>query len=195
MTAAAAPDFGAFLAAWRRGLHRVGRAELAIAVAAFACVAALTAWQVVLRYVFSGSIWWAQEVSQLAMLVSYFLGIAYVHKANQDIVIHFVAQRLPARWRVPLYLAIQALIAVFCLTVAIEGLLLAPQQLRFRTYILSIPKFYSTLPLIVGSLSMAATAAWFGLAAWRRWRDSGGACELDRLEAELTILRETTGEA
>ena len=129
------------------------------------------------------------------MLVAYFLGIAYVCKANQDVVIHFVAKRLPARRQFPLYLLIQALVVAFCLTVAVQGLLLAPNQLRFRTYILNIPKFYSTLPLIVASLSMAATAAYFGVAAWRRWRDGPDRPGIAALEAELTILRETTGEA
>lgn len=195
MTAAGAAGSSAALATWRRGLYWVGRTELAISVAAFAIVAALTTWQVVLRYGFAGSIWWAQEVAQLAMLVSYFFGIAYVCKANQDVVIHFVAQRLPAHWQRPLYLAVQALIAAFCLVVAVVGLLLAPQQLRFKTYILNIPKFYSTLPLILASLSMAATAAYFGLAAWLRWRRDPDAPGLDALEAELTILHETTGEA
>ena len=76
----AAPGHGAGLAALQRGLAVLGRAELLISVAAFAFVAALTTWQVVLRYGFGGAIWWAQEVAQLAMLVSYFFGIAYVYQ-------------------------------------------------------------------------------------------------------------------
>ncbi len=198
MTAEAPHASSPALAALRRGLAWLGRAELLVAVAAFAGVAALTIWQVVLRYAFAGSIWWAQEVAQLAMLVAYFLGIAYVVKANQDIVVLFVAQRLPRRWQRGLYLAIQALIVAFCLLVAVQGLLLAPQQLRFRTYILNIPKFYSTLPLIAASLSMAATAAYYGLAARAVWRAAGapsGGDEIEPIEAKLTILRETTGEA
>ena len=140
------------------------------------------------------SIWWAQEVAQLGMLVSYFLGIADVVKANQDIVIGFIVQRLPRVWQRPLYLAIQALVGVFAIVVAAQGVALAPQQLAFKTYILDIPKFYATLPLILASVSMAATAAYFGIAAWMRWRDDPDS-SLEALEAELTILRETTGEA
>lgn len=181
------------LAAMRRALYRIGRAELVLAVAAFAFVAALTIYQVVLRYGFGGSIWWAQEIAQLAMLIAYFFGIAYVYKANQDIAIRFIAQRLPARWQPPLYLGIQILIIAFCALVAVEGLLLAPSQLRFKTYILNIPKFYSTLSLIIASVSMAATAAYFALATWRRWRDSPGGLHIDPLEAELTVLHETHG--
>jgi TRAP-type C4-dicarboxylate transport system permease small subunit len=180
--------------ALRRGLYWIGRVELALAVAAFGFVVVLTIYQVVLRYGFDGSIWWAQEIAQLAMLIAYFFGIAYVYKANQDITIRFIAERLPMRWQLPLYLGIQVLIVVFCVLVAVEGLLLAPSQLRFKTYILNIPKFYSTLPLIIGSVSMAVTAAYFALATWRRWQDSPGGLQIEPLEAELTILRETHGE-
>lgn len=185
---------GPALAALRRGLFVLGRGELLIAVAAFAFVAVLTTWQVVLRYVFEGAIWWAQEVAQLAMLVAYFFGIAYVYKANQEIVIHFVAQRLAPARQHTLYIAIQLLVAAFCAMAAIQGLLLAPQQLNFNTYILNIPKFYSTLPLILASISMTVTALYFAASAWCR-RGEAAAWPIERLEAELTVLRETQGDA
>jgi len=187
--AARAPAF----AALRRGLAVLGRVELLLAVAAFAFVAGLTIWQVVLRYGFGGAIWWAQEVAQLAMLVSYFFGIAYVYKANQEIVIHFVVQRLAPARQHALYIVIQLLVAAFCAMAALQGLLLAPSQLNFKTYILNIPKFYSTLPLILASISMTVTALTFAAIAWRR-RDEADAWPIERLEAELTLLRETHGD-
>lgn len=191
----AASAHGPALAALRRGLYLVGRAELSIAVLAFAFVGALTSAQVILRYAFAGAIWWAQEVAQLAMLISYFLGIAYVVKANQDVAIKMVVQRFPERLQRRIYLATQLLAAAFCIVVAVQGWRLAPQQLAFKTYILNIPKFYSTLPLIIGSMSMAATAIYFTLAAYLRWRDDPDAPDLETLEDELAILHETTGEA
>lgn len=194
MTSAVAADRTA-LARFGRGLAWLGRVELGLAVAAFAFVATLTMVQVTLRYGFGGALWWAQEVSQLAMLAAYFFGIAYVYKANQDVLIQFVVQRLPAALQFGLYLAIQVLIAAFCLLVAAQGLLLAPSQLNFRTYILNIPKFYSTLPLILASLSMAATAIHYALAARARLARAPRPAGVDALEAELTLLRETEGQA
>jgi len=47
------------------------------------------------------------------------------------------------------------------------GLELAPAQLVFYTYILNIPRFYSTLPLIIASASMAVTAVYYAIAAWQ----------------------------
>ena len=190
MTSESVLDHGTALARFGRGLRWIGRAELHLAVIAFAFVAGLTFYQVILRYAFAGSIWWAQEVAQLAMLVSYFFGIAYVYKANQDIVILMIVERLPAATQLTLYLAIQALIVLFCLVVFAQGVLLAPSQLNFRTYILNIPKFYSTLPLLLASLSMAATAVYFGLCAWRHWRQAATTPILAELEGKLTLLHD-----
>ncbi|MDA1259806.1 MAG: TRAP transporter small permease [Planctomycetota bacterium] len=153
-------------------------------------MAVLCTFQVVLRYVFDGAIWWAQEVAQFAMIIAYFFGIAYVYKANQEIVIQYVVQRLAPARQHALYIAIQLLVAAFCAMVAIQGLLLAPQQLNFKTYILNIPKFYSTLPLILASISMTVTALYFAACTWRRHHEAA-AWPIERLEAEFTVLRET----
>ena len=61
----------------------------------------------------------------------------------------------------------QVSIAVFCLFLVVTGLELAPAQLVFYTYILNIPRFYSTLPLIVASASMALTAVYYAIATWQ----------------------------
>jgi TRAP-type C4-dicarboxylate transport system permease small subunit len=37
----------------------------------------------------------------------------------------------------------------------------------FFTYILNIPRFYSTLPLIIASASMALAAVYYAIVAWQ----------------------------
>src|SRR6267154_1253890 len=83
------------MSTFRRALAAVAFVELWVAMAAFVFVIVLTMVQVSYRYLLSGSIWWAQEIAQLAMLVAYFLGIAYVYKAKQDIIVGFLLKRLP----------------------------------------------------------------------------------------------------
>jgi len=61
---------------FRKALAAVAFVELWVAMTAFVFVIVLTMVQVSYRYLLSGSIWWAQEIAQLAMLVAYFLGIA-----------------------------------------------------------------------------------------------------------------------
>src|SRR5256885_11995833 len=46
-----------------------------------------------------------------------------------------------------LFRSAQIMIAAFCIVLVLTGLDLAPSQLVFFTYILNIPRFYSTLPL------------------------------------------------
>ena len=102
------------LAGLRRILAWVGIAELWLAVAAFAAVVLLTIVQVGLRYFFEGSLWWAQEVSQMMILVAYFQGIAYAFKTRQYIVINFLAERLSPAAQLYCYLFAQVLVVVFC---------------------------------------------------------------------------------
>jgi len=177
------------LARVRQALGVLGAIELYIALAAFAFVASLTAVQVVYRYGFDGAIWWAQEVAQLGMLVAYFFGISYVYKANQDIVVIFAFRLFPRRVQAIGYVLIQLLVAVFCGFVAVEGIRLAPNQLVFKTYILNIPKFYSTLPLIIASLSMIVTALYYAASVWSLARRDGFADEVETLEGRALILK------
>src|SRR4029077_18720327 len=152
---------------FRKVLAGIGFVELWGAIVAFVFVVGLTMTQVGYRYLLSGSIWWAQEIAQLAMLVAYFLGIAYVYKAKQDIIVGFLLKRLRRPVQVALAIFAQIVIAAFCIVLVLTGLDLAPSQLVFFTYILNIPRFYSTLPLIVASASMAVTAIYYAIAAWQ----------------------------
>ena len=87
---------------FRKVLAAIGFVELWVAIAAFVFVVVLTMTQVLYRYLLAGSIWWAQEIAQLAMLVAYFFGIAYVYKAKQDIIVGFLVSRLSRRIQVAL---------------------------------------------------------------------------------------------
>jgi TRAP-type C4-dicarboxylate transport system permease small subunit len=163
--------------AFRKILAAIGFVELWVAMAAFVFVIVLTMVQVLYRYALAGSIWWAQEIAQLGMLIAYFFGIAYVYKAKQDIVVGFLVSRLSRPAQVWLTIFTQVTIACFCLVLVVTGLELAPAQLVFFTYILNIPRFYSTLPLIVASASMALTAVYYGIAAWQSRHASAEAAE------------------
>jgi TRAP-type C4-dicarboxylate transport system permease small subunit len=171
---------------FRRFLAAIGFVELWVASAAFVFVVILAMTQVLYRYLLAGSIWWAQEIAQLGMLVAYFFGIAYVYKAKQDIVVGFLVSRLSRRVQIALAIFMQGLIVMFCLFLVVTGLELAPAQLVFFTYILNIPRFYSTLPLIVASASMATTAVYYGIVAWQSRKLPLGAAE--QAERESLIV-------
>ena len=177
---------------FRKILAAIGFVELWVAMAAFVFVIVLTMVQVIYRYAFAGSIWWAQEIAQLGMLVAYFFGIAYVYKAKQDIVVGFLVGRLSRRVQVALTIFTQVLIVMFCLFLVVTGLELAPAQLVFFTYILNIPRFYSTLPLIIASTSMAMTAAYYAIVAWQSRKMSLEAIEQADRDSLIVVVSEVT---
>ena len=121
-----------------------------------------------MRFAFNYGIWWIQEIVQLAILSAYFLGTSYIFKARQYLVIDLVFDRLGDRSRIAVYLAIQLLTAAFCLMLVIELLGLAPGQLRMKTFVLHVPRFYASIPLPVASASMLVTALYYGLAVTSR---------------------------
>ena len=181
-------DFTGDLAGFRRVLDCAGVAELWLAVAAFAAVVALTIVQVVLRYFFEASLWWAQEVSQMMILVAYFQGIAYAFKTRQYIVIEFLAERLSPAAQLYCYLFAQILVIVFCGVVLVEGIAILPRQYLMLTYILHIPRMYLGLPLLFAAVSMIATSIYYALVVWRAARRDPGAAVPD-LEAQRLVRR------
>ena len=154
-------------ARFRRALGRVGTVELWLALVAFTAVVCLTIVQVTLRYGFAGAIWWAQEVSQMMIMVSYFLGASYVYKTRQYIIISLVFDLFPGRLQLHIYLLTQMLIIGFCGVIVFQLISIAESQLSMRTVILHIPRFYGTLPLMFASISMIATAVYYALAVGR----------------------------
>ena len=173
-------------ARFRRALGRVGTVELWLALVAFAAVVCLTIVQVTLRYGFAGSIWWAQEVSQMMIMVAYFQGAAYVFKTRQYIVISFLFDHFPKRVQLQVYLVAQVLIIGFCGIILFELISIAESQLSMRTVILHIPRFYGTIPLFFASVSMIATSVYYSVAVRRA---AAGRPEegLDDLEGPLLI--------
>ena len=174
------------LAGFRRVLALVAIAELWLAVAAFAAVVLLTIVQVGLRYFFEGSLWWAQEVSQMMILVAYFQGIAYAFKTRQYIVINFLADRLSPAAQLCCYLFAQLLVVVFCGVVLVEGTAILPRQYLMLTYILHIPRMYLGLPLLFAAVSMIATSVYYALVVWRAARREPGAAAPD-IEARRLV--------
>ena len=178
--------FSGDLAGFRRVLALVGIAELWLAVAAFAAVVLLTIVQVGLRYFFDASLWWAQEVSQMMILVAYFQGIAYAFKTRQYIVIDFLAERLPPAAQLYCYLFAQLLVVVFCGVVLVEGVAILPRQYLMLTYILHIPRMYLGLPLLFAAVSMIGTSVYYALVVWRAARREPGAAPPD-IEAQRLV--------
>lgn len=178
-----------WLAAARRALAAIGRVELTLAIIALVVVVVLSGSQAFLRYLFGTSLWWAQEVAENTILVAYFLGISYVYKASQDIVVDFVSLLMPMRVQLFFYLLAQVLTAVFCAVTVWLIYTFVPTLLDMRTPVLSLPAVLTPAPLALASAMMVLTSLYYLVfAAWALIRGPVGTTLAD-IEAVALILQ------
>ncbi len=169
-------------------LRVLGRVELAITVVSFCSVVVLVSAQVFFRYVFDIGLVWIQEVSQLLILVAYFFGTSFVFKARQYLIITILFDRFTENVKLRLFIATQILIAAFCAMLFVELLGIAPQQLHMKTYILHVPRFFSSLPLLIASISMTLTALYFAAASARAAARLGPGAGLEAIESAADLF-------
>lgn len=153
--------------AYRRLLEWVTRFEIAASVLALAAICVLTLASLVARQFPSWSLLWAEEISLLLMKIMVFVGAAAMYATRTFIVVDGVYERLPARAQGVADVFGWLVIALFASVVAVEGLLTYPRQIEVRSYLLEWPKFYFTLPLIIGAVSIVLTAIYYLLACLR----------------------------
>jgi len=175
------------LVAARRLLHALDRVELAVALSALVGVLLLVATQVIARQ-FDHSFWWAQEWTELAIMYAYFLGISHIYRSRHMITVGFLVDRFDRRAQVRLYAFAQLLVIGFCSLIAFESIRIAPRELAFPSFVIGVPRFYWTLPLIIGSISMALTSLYFLVAV--AWEASVRTDDwtIEELEAESAVV-------
>jgi TRAP-type C4-dicarboxylate transport system permease small subunit len=142
-------------------LRLLGTVELAIAAAAFLVVCVVVSVNALLRFGFNSSIVWSEEVALLATNVFVFLGAAVILKANADVAVIFVVERLSARTRALALMTIYTAASVFFATLLWQSIALWPLQLTTSTFILDISRFWFTVPLVWAAASMLLTSVVF----------------------------------
>ena len=182
--AAPEPELPKGLAVCRRFLHRIGQAELTIATLALIVVVVLSFAQAFLRYTFGTSLWWAQEVAESTIVISYFLGVSYVFKTRQYILIEFVSLLLPVRGQLLLYVFAQIVTIVFTVALVVLVFQFAPTLLKMTTPVLRLPGIISALPIGIASALMVLTSLYYlAFALWALFSNalSGSMTETERL--------------
>lgn len=183
------------LAAFRRLLAWVGRAELVTAIAALLVVVLLSAAQAFLRYLVGASLWWAQEIAETMILVCYFFGISYVFKTRQEIVIEFLSAMAPVRFQVVLFVLEQVFVLIFVVALLWLTHRFSTTMFNMQTPVLKLPAAVTFAPLVVASMMMALTALYYmGFGLWAL-RNGGPATTLAEIEDRGLILRPWLDEA
>ena len=151
-------------------------------------VTVLTGISVALRDLFEISLVWAQEVSLLMFHILVFAGSGLVYKSRAYITVDFVFRKLPVTAQPVLMFVTWMLAALFPLVVLWQGVGLYPQQITTFTYILELPRFYFTVPLLYGAASLFLTNAFYAWASGRHLLSRPVPDELSGFEIATTIL-------
>lgn len=183
------PTLPHWLASAKRVLGVIGRIELTLAVIALVIVVVLSAAQAILRYTIGASLWWAQEVAQLTIVVAYFLGVSYLFKIRQYILIEFLSMKLSIRNQLRLYVVAQIITIVFTATVFVLLMRFAPMLMQIYTPTLGLPEFLRSVPLAIASTMMVVTSLYY--LAFGLWALSAGVdgTSLDEVEELALIAR------
>jgi TRAP-type C4-dicarboxylate transport system permease small subunit len=144
-------------------LRYLGIAELIVAAGAFLIVCIVVSVNALLRYGFNSSIVWSEEVAILATNVFVFLGAAVILKANADVAVTFMMEKLSVRARSFVIFAIYLAATAFFATLLWQAIALWPLQATTSTFILDISRFWFTVPLVWAAASMLVTSAVFTL--------------------------------
>ena len=144
-------------------LRVLGVCELVVAGLAFVIVCLVVSANALLRFGFNSSIVWSEEVALLATNVFVYLGAAVILKANADVSVVFVVDRLHPRARAFTRLAIYTAAAFFFATLLWQAIALWPLQRTTSTFILDISRYWFTLPLVWAAASMLLTSIVFVL--------------------------------
>jgi len=174
------------LAVFRRSLGYVGAVELVITVVCFTAAVVINSIQIFLRYAFETSIWWAQEISLLWMMIAYFIGISCVFRLRQYIVIDFFVDRFSPHNQLILYFLAQVLTVVFCVVVLIQGFNNWSNLWTTYTVILHLPELFWALPFFIASASMIVTSVYYTLAVWDAHKRRPGTVLIE-LEKEVHV--------
>lgn len=161
------PELPRWLAGPRRILAAIGRVELVLAITALIVVVVLSGAQAILRYTVNASLWWAQEVAQLTIVVAYFFGVSYVVKAQQEILIEFLAHKMPLRVQLVMYAFAQLLTIAFSATVLVLIWRFAPALMGMVTPTLQLPDLVRIAPLGIASAMIVLTGFYY--LAWALW--------------------------
>jgi TRAP-type C4-dicarboxylate transport system permease small subunit len=135
-------------------LQQLERLLTAVTAVILGLLALLVGWQVVARYVFSTGIFWAEELSLLAMMWGTMLGAAGCIWTDSHVRLNILIDRVPAGVRVWMLTVMDGIILWFAFWIVKEGILLAQRTMGGLMSALHIPIGITYIILPVAALIM-----------------------------------------
>lgn len=148
---------------FEQALSWLVKLEIMASVVALAMICILTLVQIVVREL-GGSLLWAEEVSLLMMKIVVFQGAAGMYAKRAYIYVDGLTMLFPRRVQWALNLIGWVLIGGFAALLTYQGIKSYPSQIQIRSYLLQLPKFYFTLPLILGAATIFLASVYYLIA-------------------------------
>jgi C4-dicarboxylate transporter DctQ subunit len=117
-------------------------------------IVAIVTTEVVLRYLFSHSLIFTEELSRYLMVWIVFLGSALAIRDGSHIRISILVNRLSPKIQQIVSLAAYGLILIFLVVITVEGVKILPRQLYQMCITIDISLFYFYMAIPVGSVLM-----------------------------------------
>ncbi len=128
----------------------------------FLCITVLVVIaNVVMRYLFHGGFFWAEEVATTSFIWSVFIGSAAAYRYKMHIGIDFITRLGPISFRKLIAVVIDSLMLVINGYIVYLSILFIQANSLKRTPVLDIPAFYVNLALGVGFALMTVYALGF----------------------------------
>lgn len=116
---------------------------------------------VLLRYLFQGGLYWAEEVATNAFIWSVFVGAAAAYRHKMHIGIDFITQFGPKSWRILLAVVIDCLMVIINSYIVYLSMLFIQANKLKRTPVIDVPATYVNSALTVGFTLMTIYALLF----------------------------------
>jgi TRAP-type C4-dicarboxylate transport system permease small subunit len=133
----------------------VDKIELVIVVSSFLFIISVNSIEIFTRFLLNKSFFWVFEVTILFANIMYFLGAALVYKRKQDIQMAYFLKFFNVKFQKKWDLVIDGLSFYFFVVILYHGVRLLNIQSKHVSQGLGIPNHYFSLPLVIGTISMA----------------------------------------
>ena len=133
------------------------KVEIGITVTIMISITALNGAEILSRYVFGKSIYWAQEMTLFLAMWMVFFGAGVLFKRKHYIVINFFMDRFSRRKQYLMFLFVNFLMLTFLVFLITSSVQLEIHQSNFRSMGLHIPVNFFIMPISVGSISIFLT--------------------------------------
>lgn len=143
-------------------LSKIKYAETILAVMMFGFIVSIIAAQIFVRYLFGKPFPWAEELASLLLIYLTFLTADIVYKEKGHIAIDYFVNFLPPRVRSAMAFCVYLLIGVFLIYMIPQCItLLKLQSGHISTAVVTLPKSFWSLPVVLAFVSMLLTTGFF----------------------------------